>query len=154
MEFSRHYQFRVDIIGETLTLSTLHYVLSLMGRHYENMKMQKRELTAKHSSQRYCSVCLSVCVRACVCVCVHASVCFCVCVRACVCVCVRVRVYLYGMVCLHLYCDKSRISLSIMSSSHTVAGYIMPFRHTRNYWSMYSTWESHRMTLYVATPPS
>jgi len=63
MEFSRHYQFHVDIIGETLTLSTLHYVLSLLGCHYENMKMQKRELTAKHSSQWYSSVlCLSVCM--------------------------------------------------------------------------------------------
>lgn len=83
MEFSRHYQFRVDIIGETLTLSTLHYVLSLMSRHYENMKMQKREPTAKHSSQR--SVCVCACVSECltVSVCVvcslsgHPSVCMC-----------------------------------------------------------------------------
>lgn len=73
MEFSRHYQFRVDIIGETLTLSTLHYVLTLMNRHYENMKMQRRELTAKHSSQRYSSVCLS-------CVCLYLYVCQCVCI--------------------------------------------------------------------------
>lgn len=77
MEFSRHYQFRVDIIGETLSLSTLHYVLSLLGRHYENMKMQKRELTAKHSSQRYgVSLCLCICVCLCIFVC---SVCVCLC---------------------------------------------------------------------------
>ena len=112
MEFSRHYQFRVNVIGETLTLPTFHYVLSLMCRHYENMKMQKRELTAKHSSQRYHSVaslacvCMYVCMQhkfVSVCLCMYLSVCMrmimymyvCVCVCVCTSVCVMIYYYFH-----------------------------------------------------------
>ena len=67
MEFNRHHKFSLDVIGETFTLPTLHYILSSLNRHYENMKMQKRELTAKHSSQRYHNVASLACIHAFVC---------------------------------------------------------------------------------------
>ena len=54
MEFSRSHDFRVDIVGETLQLSTLHYVIQLMANYFESMVLEKKShFDARQWAQRW-----------------------------------------------------------------------------------------------------
>lgn len=53
MEFSRLHAFRVDIVGETLQLGTLHYIIQLMTNYYESMVVEKKSrIDAQQWAQR------------------------------------------------------------------------------------------------------
>ncbi len=54
MEFSRLHDFRVDIVGETLQLSTLHYIIQLLANYFESMVVEKKShVDARQWAQRF-----------------------------------------------------------------------------------------------------
>ncbi|XP_077993612.1 protein timeless homolog [Glandiceps talaboti] len=44
-EFSRHYQFRVDVISETFSVQSFHYIENNLQSYYEMMLTDKKEIT-------------------------------------------------------------------------------------------------------------
>ncbi|KAK3745597.1 hypothetical protein QZH41_005839 [Actinostola sp. cb2023] len=46
MEFTRHYSFRVDFVGETMSVSNFQYVLKIMMEYYENSMKDKQNAVA------------------------------------------------------------------------------------------------------------
>lgn len=52
MQFSHRYDFRVEVVGETLTMQTVHYIIQLVGGRYENMMVEKNVTLARQHSAR------------------------------------------------------------------------------------------------------